>query len=271
MASSEQKVVDFWKDCNEYMKKINPHEVDYIVKHWQSNLAVRFDDVSEEATSIHCLLKMVYSLFHYVATTGLNIKPIWKLIHKANMTKFSDGGYMREDGKWCKPPNFVPPDDEIREEIKKQREKSLIFGVCYNNNNNNNNNNNTNTNDNNNDKEYVDFWQDCTEFAHLYAKKTGKIFGGKMDMKFIKKMINDELEEFREAKDEAEQVDAILDIVYYIFDHLVKTGLNIKPIWEIIHDHQMKVCADFNVAFGDENNLILLQKIQKEIEIQKEN
>ena len=39
------------------------------------------------------------------------------------MTKFGPGGYKREDGKWCKPPDFIHPDDEIREEILRQRSK----------------------------------------------------------------------------------------------------------------------------------------------------
>ena len=37
------------------------------------------------------------------------------------MTKFGDGGHVNEIGKWVKPKNFISPDDDIREEIKRQR------------------------------------------------------------------------------------------------------------------------------------------------------
>ena len=66
-------------------------------------------------------ISLVYYILNHLATTGLDIRPVWKLIHDANMTKFGPGGYKREDGKWCKPPNFVPPDDEIRKVIENQR------------------------------------------------------------------------------------------------------------------------------------------------------
>jgi hypothetical protein len=37
------------------------------------------------------------------------------------MTKFGPGGKMLPNGKWAKPASFLSPDDDIREEIKKQR------------------------------------------------------------------------------------------------------------------------------------------------------
>jgi hypothetical protein len=33
------------------------------------------------------------------------------------MTKFGEGGWMREDGKWMKPADFSPPDDKIRDTL----------------------------------------------------------------------------------------------------------------------------------------------------------
>jgi hypothetical protein len=50
------------------------------------------------------------------------------------------------------------------------------------------------------------------------------IFQGKIDRKFIRQMVIDELDELDEAKDEAEdeaeEVDALLDVTYYILHHL---------------------------------------------------
>lgn len=85
-----------------------------------------------------------------------------------------------------------------------------------------------------------DMFGDCQEFADRYREKTGKPFGGKIDRQFIKNMVMDELDELMEAKDEAEEVDALLDATYYILDHLAKTGLDIRPIWSRIHQANME-------------------------------
>lgn len=83
-------------------------------------------------------------------------------------------------------------------------------------------------------------FRNCKEFGELYNEKTGNHFSGKIDRKFITKMVMDELEELQEAKDEAEEVDALLDATYYILHHLSGTGLDIMPIWNMIHEANMK-------------------------------
>lgn len=45
--------------------------------------------------------------------------PLIRIVHEANMSKFN-GGYLREDGKWMKPANFVAPDEKLRREINRQ-------------------------------------------------------------------------------------------------------------------------------------------------------
>lgn len=50
----------------------------------------------------------------------LDYTKIWKLVHKANLTKFTDKGHLDTDGqKWIKPPDFVAPDEEIKQTIDK--------------------------------------------------------------------------------------------------------------------------------------------------------
>lgn len=79
-------------------------------------------NAKDEAEEVDALLDAMYYIAQHLATTGLDVRPIWKLIHQANMTKFGDGGYVdAQTGKWMKPPNFVPPDEAIRQEILKQR------------------------------------------------------------------------------------------------------------------------------------------------------
>lgn len=82
-------------------------------------------EAKDEAEEVDALLDAVYYILNHLAGTKLDIRPIWNLIHQANMSKFGPGGYRREDGKWMKSKNFVPPDRAIREEILRQRSSSL--------------------------------------------------------------------------------------------------------------------------------------------------
>ncbi|MFQ5570917.1 MAG: hypothetical protein ACE5G0_14650 [Rhodothermales bacterium] len=41
---------------------------------------------------------------------GIDDEPILEEVDRANLRKFGPGGYMREDGKWMKPPDWTPPD-----------------------------------------------------------------------------------------------------------------------------------------------------------------
>ena len=43
---------------------------------------------------------------------GVDDEPVLKEVDEANLRKFSPGSYMREDGKWIKPPDWRPPDIE---------------------------------------------------------------------------------------------------------------------------------------------------------------
>lgn len=56
----------------------------------------------------------------FINSFGIDIEPIDKIVHEANMKKFSKGSYRREDGKWMKPPDWEDPSQKIKEEIRKQ-------------------------------------------------------------------------------------------------------------------------------------------------------
>ncbi|KKL61298.1 hypothetical protein LCGC14_2196660, partial [marine sediment metagenome] len=47
---------------------------------------------------------------------GIDMRPVWNLIHDSNMAKI--GGGKREDGKFLKPKGWTPPD--IRGELIRQ-------------------------------------------------------------------------------------------------------------------------------------------------------
>ena len=62
---------------------------------------------------MHIANTLLYAASGLLENNTAVFNTIWKLVHKANMTKFSGDGYLKPDGKWQKPSNFVPPDDEI--------------------------------------------------------------------------------------------------------------------------------------------------------------
>lgn len=90
-----------------------------------------------------------------------------------------------------------------------------------------------------NDQASPDLIGDCEAFTKIYSEKTGKQFSGKIDRAFIRQMVMDELEELDEAKDLAEEIDALLDATYYILQHLATTGIDVRPIWKLIHKANM--------------------------------
>lgn len=51
--------------------------------------------------------------------SGVDFEPILQIVDESNMTKF-EGGHMREDGKWMKPKDWLPPTQDIVNELLKQ-------------------------------------------------------------------------------------------------------------------------------------------------------
>lgn len=128
----DSKVPDMFGDCKEfgelYNKRTGNHFSGKINKKFIRQMVLdeldELDEAKDEAEEVDALLDATYYILHHLSGTGLDIRPIWNLIHKANMTKFGPGGYKNEIGKWCKPKDFVAPDDDIRKEISKQRNKN---------------------------------------------------------------------------------------------------------------------------------------------------
>ena len=63
-------------------------------------------------------------------------------------------------------------------------------------------------------------------------------------IQFITEMVNDELEELAEATTLREQADALVDAIYYICDCAVKHGLDLDPVFEIVHGANMSKLVD---------------------------
>ena len=96
-------------------------------------------------------------------------------------------------------------------------------------------------------------------------------------VKFITQMVKDELKELEEASNIIDQADAFVDMMYYICDAAVRNGINLDPIFEIVHHSNMNKVINGKVKRREDgkimkpNNWIPPEPlIQKNLEKQKE-
>jgi predicted HAD superfamily Cof-like phosphohydrolase len=64
---------------------------------------------------------------------------------------------------------------------------------------------------------------------------------------FITQMVHDELEELSESKSIAEQADAFVDIIYYLMDSAVRHGIDLDPLFNIVHQANLSKIVDGKV------------------------
>ena len=78
------------------------------------------DSVDIIADQADAVVDCAYYGYDAFAKTGVNLRRVFNVVHKANMDKrFPDGTFQkREDGKIIKPPGWCEPD--IRAEIERQ-------------------------------------------------------------------------------------------------------------------------------------------------------
>ena len=75
-------------------------------------------------------------------------------------------------------------------------------------------------------------------------------------VEFVAEMVNDELEELREANDVAEQADALVDAIYYICDTAVRHGMNLDRIFDIVHGANMQKVVEGRVIRRDDGKIL---------------
>lgn len=83
--------------------------------------AVAGDSLVEVADAIADLLYVTYGT---AIAFGIDIRPVFQEVHRANMTK--DGGGLRDDGKILKPEHWEPP--RIAEVLEEQRGRGVCTG-----------------------------------------------------------------------------------------------------------------------------------------------
>lgn len=133
VASAEAKHLEesksFFQDCLEFTRRRNQcinkitgqSRIDrtFIIQMVKDELQ-ELAEAKNFTEEVDALVDIIYYCLQHLSNTGLQIEPIWNLVHRANMTKFGPGGYLNEIGKWVKPPNFIPPDEDIQKEIEYQ-------------------------------------------------------------------------------------------------------------------------------------------------------
>ena len=125
-------MTDWYQDIVNYHTKVMkddfpkfPHIPIYQYRDLRRNLieeeitetldAIRGNDLVELADGI---VDSIVVLLGTAITYGIDVRPIWDIIHNSNMAK--EGGKLRDDGKMMKPEGWVSPKFSIIEEIKRQ-------------------------------------------------------------------------------------------------------------------------------------------------------
>ncbi|MFT5127594.1 MAG: putative HAD superfamily Cof-like phosphohydrolase [Rhodothermales bacterium] len=88
---------------------------------------------------------------------------------------------------------------------------------------------------------------------------------------FIREMVNDEMEELAEATTPVDQADALVDAIYYICDCAVRHGMNLDPLFAIVHQANMGKVVDGKVLRRDDGKILKPEGWQPpEPELEKE-
>jgi predicted HAD superfamily Cof-like phosphohydrolase len=98
-----------------------------------------------------------------------------------------------------------------------------------------------------------------SEIVKEFAEPVSKEFDGlpqhpqKMDserIKFMRDMVISELNELNEAENVVDQADAMVDLIYYVAHCAWKQGIDLDPIFEMVHKANMRKLVDGKPIIG---------------------
>ena len=75
-------------------------------------------------------------------------------------------------------------------------------------------------------------------------------------VEFIAEMVNDELDELMAAQTVTEQADALVDAIYYICDFAVRNGINLDPLFDIVHNANMQKVVNGKVIRREDGKIL---------------
>lgn len=73
---------------------------------------------------------------------------------------------------------------------------------------------------------------------------------------FIRRMVSDEMEELAEAESSVDQADALVDAIYYICDCAVRHGMNLDPLFSIVHQANMGKVVNGKVVRREDGKIL---------------
>ena len=73
---------------------------------------------------------------------------------------------------------------------------------------------------------------------------------------FIRKMVNDELDELEEARETWEQADALVDAIYYLCDTAVRHGMNLDPLFKLVHRANLSKLVDGKILRREDGKIL---------------
>lgn len=118
-----QDIVDFHKDVMNDNFECYPHLPSRQLQYLRRNLIK--EEISETLSAIRTgnlveladgIVDSIVVLLGAAVTYGIDIRPVWDIIHASNMAKKE--GKLRADGKMMKPEGWTPPD--VKAEIARQ-------------------------------------------------------------------------------------------------------------------------------------------------------
>ena len=92
---------------------------------WMREEIAELSDAESVEDQADAIIDLMYFAFGYLVEMGVPPSGVWDAVHKANMTKlWPDGVHTNEIGKVIKPPNWVGPEESIRDYIHLLRDES---------------------------------------------------------------------------------------------------------------------------------------------------
>jgi len=74
-------------------------------------------------------------------------------------------------------------------------------------------------------------------------------------VRFIAEMVNSEMIELAQARNTVEQVDALVDAMYYICDCAIKMGVDLDPCFAIVHGANMRKVVDGKLVTNEKGKV----------------
>ena len=92
---------------------------------------------------------------------------------------------------------------------------------------------------------------------------------------FTQRMVQDEMDELDQAETIVEQADALIDTIYYLCDSAVRHGLDLDPLFDIVHEANMQKVRNSKIIRREDGKILKPDgwqdpRVKLEAEIQRQ-